>query len=75
MTAHSRDKIIYMANQIARNLATEANPPAAVVAHIRAFWAPSMCNALIEGGGDGLEDIAFQARNILLEKARARDDG
>jgi formate dehydrogenase subunit delta len=57
-----QDHLIYMANQIARNLAIqgEAEAVAETAAHIRAFWDPRM-KAAILADRTGLDPIAAAA--------------
>lgn len=74
MTGDTRDSLIRMINQIARNLALESDPAAAIAEHITAFWTPSMRTSLIEGPADGLSDLALQARDALQAQANQRDD-
>ncbi len=74
MSTLNRDTLIYMANQIARNLAMENDPPAAVADHIRTFWTPSMRSELTGAADKGLDEIAFGARELLLEQAKPSDD-
>lgn len=66
--SHSLERLIYMANQIARNLAHEHDPAAATADHIRKFWDPRM-KALIRdhlrAGGAGLDAVARQALERL----------
>lgn len=60
----SDDKLVRMANQIARNL----RDASATADHIRAFWAPAMRAALrrrLDSGGEGLSDIARDAAAML----------
>lgn len=54
------EKLVYMANQIARNLASmgEAKAVEATAEHIRKFWDPRMrarIRVLLEAGGQGLD--------------------
>lgn len=65
MSNHKPEKLIYMANQIARNLALEAAPARAVADHIAAFWSPTMKTALIVGREQGLDPIAAEAVEML----------
>ena len=66
MTSHTLDKLIYMANQIAREFGNQ-RPHDAVEAtwdHLWHFWDPrmrSMIVAHLREGGEGLSDIAKQA--------------
>ncbi len=68
--SHTQDRLIYMANQIARNFARR--PPAEAAAetalHIKQFWERRMLTnmfAHLDAGGDGLDDIARQALQSL----------
>jgi formate dehydrogenase subunit delta len=66
MTSETQARLIYMANQIARNFATQGHEQAAAstAAHIRKFWDPRMRAQIIalaaEGAGH-LEPIAAAA--------------
>lgn len=42
MSAHTTEKLVYMANQIARNVTHEPDPVAMVADHIHAFWSARM---------------------------------
>jgi len=70
---NSRERLAYMANQIARNFATmgEDKAAAATADHIASFWDPRM-RALIfdrlEAGGEGLDRIALDAVRLLHDK-------
>jgi formate dehydrogenase subunit delta len=57
---NSVERLVYMANQIATNLATDDDPVAAVADHIRLFWDPRM-KAMILGHREGLSDVAALA--------------
>ena len=61
MSAHTVDKLAYMANQIARNLVHDDAPVAAVADHITAFWTPRMIDTLIAQGAAGLDPVAADA--------------
>lgn len=65
-----QDRLAYMANQIARNLAAQGEDAAilAVADHIEAFWDPRMKRQLFAGGGAGLEPIAARATQLLGER-------
>ena len=67
-------KLVHMANQIARNLATAGDSaPAAIAEHIRLFWDPRMIAQIREqarDSGAGLEPLAAAALE-LLEKGDA----
>ncbi|HKX22857.1 MAG TPA: formate dehydrogenase subunit delta [Rhizorhapis sp.] len=72
---NSLEKLIYMANQIARNFAAlgDANATAAVAAHIHDFWDPRMKSMIFShviAGGEGLDSVALAALSQL-----AKDDG
>ncbi|MCW1383539.1 formate dehydrogenase subunit delta [Novosphingobium sp. KCTC 2891] len=69
MSSHTPEKLAYMANQIARNLAEQADPAAAVASHIRTFWNPAMIAALARAGATGLEPAAEQALRSLAPDA------
>ncbi len=69
------EKLIYMANQIARNLETAGPDHAArqTAEHIIAFWDPRMKEMILkhlDAGGDGLSPIARAA----LTEVRAHAD-
>ena len=60
------ERLIYMVNQIARNLTTQAegDPAIAVADHVAAFWDPrmrSMIDAHWGAGGSGLDPDALAA--------------
>lgn len=42
MSAHTTEKLVYMANQIARNVSHEPDPVAMIADHIHAFWSARM---------------------------------
>ena len=46
----TRDRLIYMVNQIARNLESQGKEAAAIMVadHIRSFWSPAMRGAILE---------------------------
>ncbi|ODU20553.1 MAG: hypothetical protein ABS87_10260 [Sphingomonas sp. SCN 67-18] len=71
----NQERLIYMANQIARNLETidSAKAVAATAGHITKFWDPRMRGNIIDALDQpdaGLGDIARQAV-MLLRDARA----
>lgn len=71
MSAHTGDKLVYMANQIARNLTLQRDPVAAVADHILAFWTPGMqAQALEPANAKGLHPIA---RDALTRLAAGRE--
>ncbi len=60
------DKLVRMANQIARNLRTLPGdqPSVATADHLRSFWTPGMRATLVahlDAGGQGLDPIARDA--------------
>jgi formate dehydrogenase subunit delta len=60
----SLERLIYMANQIARNLATDADPVVATARHIRSYWDPRMRAMILDhlaAGGQGLDPVARDA--------------
>jgi formate dehydrogenase subunit delta len=66
----SIEKLVYMANQIAKNFAATSHDSAAQATadHIAQFWDPrmkSMIFAQLEAGGEGLDPLAFDAITIL----------
>ena len=68
----NQDRLVYMANQIARNLATLGGDRAAkaVADHIARFWDPRMraqIFALHDEGGAELSPIADRALALLRE--------
>ncbi len=69
MSTSSDERLVHMANQIARNLALDDNPVAAVADHIRAFWSPSMIRALASLANAALDPVAAQALAQLAARA------
>ena len=63
------ERLIYMANQIARNFAVEGEDEAAAATadHIAKFWDPRMKAQLFAHGGEGLTPIAARALAALRE--------
>jgi formate dehydrogenase subunit delta len=59
------ERVVHMANQIARNLALENHAAAAVAAHIRAFWNPRMIADLQDQPGEGLDPLVLEALRVL----------
>jgi formate dehydrogenase subunit delta len=64
------DKLVLMANQIARFFAHQGPDRAAeaIADHLRKFWDPRMRAALrahLDAGGDGLEPAAHRAVTLL----------
>lgn len=73
MSAHTTDKLIYMANQIARNVTHEPDPVAMIADHIEAFWSPRMkadvFAVLDKAAGAALEPAARAALERLVSHA------
>lgn len=70
------DKLVKMANQIARNLAIQGEERAVALAadHINKFWDPRMRRQIrlhVENGGAGLDPIARSAIEALPQSAAA----
>ena len=55
------DRLVYMANQIAANLAHDPDPVAATAHHIDQFWDPRMKQMIRANGNLGLSDVAAAA--------------
>lgn len=60
------DKLVMMANQIARNFAIQGEERAisATAGHIQKFWDPRMREKIaahLQSGGDGLNSVARKA--------------
>ena len=68
--SQSLDRLIYMANQIARNLTHDHDPVASLADHVAKFWDPRM-KAMIfahlddRHGDGGLDPVAAQALCLL----------
>lgn len=70
MSSHTLDKLIYMANQIAREFGFQQPDQAAEATadHLRKFWDPRMRELLLDhaaGGGPGLSETARAALSLL----------
>lgn len=66
------DKLVYMANQIAKNFAVRGTDAAALatVDHIKKFWDPRMRSRILahlEAGGAGLDEVSRLALAKLRE--------
>ena len=62
----SPEKLVYMANQIARFFAhqPEAQAVASTTDHLKKYWDPRMRRAIldyVDGGGDGLQPVPLKA--------------
>lgn len=64
---NSAERLVYMANQIATNLATDDDPVGAVANHIQLFWDPRMKRLIQENDKKGLSLVAAEAINRLSE--------
>jgi formate dehydrogenase subunit delta len=65
------ERLVYMANQIAVNLATDDDPVTAIAHHIDLFWDPRMKKLIREYKGNGLSPDAAAAINRLTETQNA----
>lgn len=63
----SVERLAYMLNQIAANLATETDPVTATAEHIRQFWDPRMKQIIIESDRKGLSSVAADAVQLLAQ--------
>jgi formate dehydrogenase subunit delta len=70
------ERLIYMANQIARVFAGQPGDPAtATAAHLKSFWDPQMRGEIIAwraAGGEGLDAVALEAVGRLAVQTPAR---
>lgn len=58
----NHDRLVYMANQIARNLAAHGDAAAEMTCqHIRDYWDPRMKAAIMAGDRQGLAPLARAA--------------
>ena len=64
---NSAERLVYMANQIATNLATDDDPVSAVANHIQLFWDPRMKRLIQENDKAGLSMVAAAAISRLAE--------
>jgi formate dehydrogenase subunit delta len=72
----SPEKLVYMANQIGRFFAHEAEAKAIAdtADHLKKFWDPRMRKAIVayvDGGGEGLQPIPKQAVLALTAQTPA----
>jgi formate dehydrogenase subunit delta len=70
---NTAERLVYMANQIATNLATDADPVTAIADHIQLFWDPRMKKLILENDRTGLSPSAAAAIS-RLEGARSSAD-
>lgn len=71
MSSHTLEKLVYMANQIATNLALDDDPVGTTAEHIHAFWDPRMKAMILANGAAGLQPVAAQAIARLAAGAHA----
>jgi formate dehydrogenase subunit delta len=66
---NSQERLVYMVNQIARNLAAmpEDRAIATVADHIKAYWDPRMKAMILDDEGEALTPVARAA----IERLRA----
>jgi formate dehydrogenase subunit delta len=65
MSKSTTERLVYMANQIATNLATDDDPVSAMAEHIRLFWDPRMKSIILANGAAGLSPTAKQAIDLI----------
>ena len=69
MPKSSGERLAYMANQIATNLALTGDPVAATAEHINSFWTPAMQRTLVSEARDRLSPVARAAMAQLVPDA------
>jgi len=74
VSSSSPEKLVYMANQIARFFVAQPGDTAAlrIADHLTAFWVPSMRHAIIahlDAGGEGLLPAAAEAVRVLKQSS------
>ncbi|MFM6831813.1 MAG: formate dehydrogenase subunit delta [Novosphingobium sp.] len=67
MSGQTVEKLAYMANQIARNMALDDHPVASVADHVTAFWTPVMIEMLLAQDNAGLDPVAADAMKRIAE--------
>lgn len=67
MSEQTNARLIYMANQIARNFAAQGEEAAvkATAEHIRLFWDPRMKAAILQADKTALDSIARKAVELI----------
>jgi formate dehydrogenase subunit delta len=74
VSADTGEKLVYMLNQIARNVRHEPDPGGVIAKHVTTFWSPRMKTMFLDWiaahGPDGL-DPAAQAAHARLASAGA----
>ncbi len=73
--SHTEDRLVMMANQIARAFARlpHAEAVSIVADHIKSFWERRMLGQIyahMDAGGEGLHEIAREALMVLRERGR-----
>jgi formate dehydrogenase subunit delta len=66
MSKSTPERLVYMANQIAANLATDNDPIAATAEHIRLFWDPRMKQMIASANVRGLSPAASAAIALAI---------
>ena len=68
------ERLVYMANQIAREFARVGDPAAETADHIAKFWDPRMRARLLDAASQqlALSDIAADACELLRERGAAK---
>ena len=67
------ERLIYMANQIARFFVAQPEGAAGAANHLRSFWDPAMRAEIVawrRAGGGGLEPLAAEAVDLIAAAAR-----
>lgn len=68
MTERRPERLIYMANQIARFFTSQPEGASGAAAHLKSFWEPGMraeIRAWRAAGGEGLHPLALEAIDLL----------
>jgi formate dehydrogenase subunit delta len=70
ISTNNRERLVHMANQIARFFASQPKEDAAasVAAHLKSFWDPRMREMIVAhlaAGGEGLDPVARDAVSRL----------
>jgi formate dehydrogenase subunit delta len=74
MSREKTDKLVYMANQIARFFSSQGNDcaVAGTADHLQKFWDPVMRRSILahlDAGGEGLDPLVRRALERLRPKA------
>lgn len=72
---HAQDRLVYMANQIARNFAIMGDEEAAraTAEHIRLFWDPRMREQIGAARRVALSPIATRALDLFLDCHKSKE--